>query len=61
MSQEASEEILTSLLGAMICNEDADRVTLYAKATAELLDRGQNVEATIRQIRELWDLLEALL
>ncbi len=38
---EASEEILASLLGAMLCNHDADRVTLYAKAAAELLDRGQ--------------------
>lgn len=58
---EASEEILASLLGAMICNEDTDRVALYAKATAELLDRGQSVEATTRQLQELWELLEALL
>ena len=58
---ETSEEILASLLGAMICNVDAERVTLYAKATAELLDRGQSIEATTRQLRELWDLLEALL
>jgi hypothetical protein len=28
---EASEEILASLLGAMICNDDADRVLLFAK------------------------------
>jgi hypothetical protein len=58
---EASEEILASLLGAMICDEDADRVSLYAKAVAELLDRGQSVEATTRQLRELWGLLETLL
>lgn len=58
---EASEEILASLLGAMICSEDADRLALYAKATAELLDRGQSVEAATRQLQELWDLLEALL
>ncbi len=45
----------------MICNEDADRVALYAKAVAELLDRGQSVEATTRQLQELWELLEALL
>ena len=57
----ASEEILASLLGAMICNNDTDRVTLYAKATAELLDRGQRAEAAGRQLQELWDLLEALL
>lgn len=57
----ASEEILASLLGAMICNDDTDRVTLFAKATAELLDRGQSAEAANRQLQKLWDLLEALL
>ena len=35
---EASEEILASLLGAMICHDDTDRVTLFAKATTELLE-----------------------
>jgi len=58
---EASEEILASLLGAMICNEDADRVALYAKAITELLSHGQSVEAATRQLQELWNLLEALL
>lgn len=52
---------MASLLGAMICKDDGDRVTLVAKATAELLDRGQGVEAAIRQLQELWDLLETLL
>jgi hypothetical protein len=58
---EASEEILASLLGAMMCYDDADRCTLYAKATAELLDRGQNADAANRQLQDLWELLEALL
>ena len=58
---EASEEILASLLCAMICDADADRVTLCAKAAAELLDRGQSAESANRQLQELWDLLEALL
>jgi len=58
---EASEEILASLLGAMICTDDTDRVTLFAKAVAELLERGQSAEAANRQLQELWDLLEALL
>ena len=57
----ASEEILASLLGAMICSVDADRVTLFAKAAAELLNRGQSAESANRQLQELWDLLEALL
>jgi hypothetical protein len=58
---EASEEILASLVGAMLCNTDADRVTLYAKAAAELLGRGQSAEAVNRHLQELWAVLEALL
>ena len=58
---EAGEEILASLLGAMLCSDDDNRVTLLAKATSELLDRGQNAAAASRQLQELWDLLEALL
>jgi len=59
---EATEEILASLVGAMICDDEADRFALFAKATAELLDRGgQSAEAATRHLRELWDLLEALL
>ena len=45
----------------MICNADVDRVTLFAKAAAELLDRGQSAESANRQLQQLWDLLEALL
>jgi len=56
-----SEEILASLLGAMICHEETDRVTLYAKAAAELLDLGQSPEDANRQLQQLWDVLEELL
>jgi hypothetical protein len=58
---EASEEILASLLGAMICDAEADHVALFAKAVAELLDRGQSVEQASRQLQNLWALLETLL
>jgi hypothetical protein len=58
---EASEEILASLVGAMICPDDADRDTLIAKAAAELLDRGQSADAANRQLQELYDLLGTLL
>jgi hypothetical protein len=58
---EASAEILASLLGAMIGDADSDRVALFAKAIAELLDRGQSAESANRQLQELWSLLEALL
>jgi hypothetical protein len=56
-----SEEILASLLGSMICQDEEDREMLYAKAAAELLECGQSAEATDRQLRNLWELLEALL
>ena len=58
---EASEEILASLLGAMICETDADRVTVFAKAAGELLDHGQSDESANRQLQQLWDVLEAML
>jgi hypothetical protein len=58
---EASEEILASLLGAMLCDEDTHRVTLFAKAPAELLERGQTATSANLQLEELWNLLEALL
>jgi hypothetical protein len=58
---EASEEILASLLGSMICYDETDRMMLYAKAAAELLECGQSAEATDGQLRNLWELLEALL
>jgi hypothetical protein len=45
----------------MICDVDADRATLLAKATAELLDHGQSVESANRQLQQLWEVLEALL
>jgi hypothetical protein len=57
----ASEEILASLLGLMVCNDESDRMMLYAKAAAELLECGQSADATDRQLRNLWELLEALL
>jgi hypothetical protein len=60
-ASQASEEILASLLGALVCNDDTDRLALLAKATAELLDHGQSAENASRQLQELRDLLEALL
>jgi hypothetical protein len=42
-------------------NADADRVTLLAKAAAELLEHGQSAESANRQLQQLWDVLETLL
>ena len=58
---EVSEEILASVIGAMLCQDEADRFTLFAKAAAELLDRGVSVESANRQLQELWNLFEALI
>jgi hypothetical protein len=57
----ASEEILASLLGSIICHADVDRNALYAKAAFELVGAGQDSEATNRQLQTLRQILEALL
>jgi len=57
----AGEEILASLIGAMICPAEADRDALVAKATVELLSHGETLEVATRRLQELWALLEALL
>jgi hypothetical protein len=57
----ASEEVLASLLGAMLSVSEADRDALVGKAAVELLNHGEIPEVAIRRIQELWDLLEALL
>jgi hypothetical protein len=56
-----SEEILASLLGAMICHAQSDRDALVAKAVAELLGHGVKPEVALRQLQDLWNLLEAML
>ncbi len=55
-----SEEILASLLGAMVCPDDTDRVALIARAVAKLRGRSLRAAAASRQLQELWDLFEAL-
>lgn len=57
----ASEEILASLLGAMLCAAEADRDALVGKATVELLNHGEAAGVATRRLQELWDQLEALL
>ncbi len=57
----ASEEVLASLLGAILCPAEADRDALVAKATAELLEHGEAPDVATRRLQELWDLMEALL
>jgi hypothetical protein len=56
-----SEEILASLLGALLCVIGSDRDALLSKATVELVNHGELPEVAIRRLRDLWVLLEALL
>ena len=56
-----SEEILASLLGAMICPTELDRDALVAKATVELVDYGESPNIAIPRLQDLWNLLETLL
>jgi hypothetical protein len=56
-----SEEILASLLGAILCANTGDRDALVAKATVELLSHGESLEIATRRLQELWNLLEVLL
>jgi hypothetical protein len=57
----ASEEILASLLGAMICAAESDRDALRAKATAELIGHGESPGPAMWRLQELWELLEGIL
>jgi hypothetical protein len=58
---EGSEEILVSLLGALICEAETGRTSLFAKAVAELSDCGQSAVPAIRQLEDLLSFLERLL
>jgi hypothetical protein len=57
----ASEEILASILGAMLCPAGPDRDALVGKATVALLAHGEDPDTAARQIQALWDYLEQLL
>lgn len=57
----ASEEIVASLLGAMISTTDSDRDALIVKAIGELIDHGESPEMATSRLQELWELLEAYL
>jgi hypothetical protein len=56
-----SEEVLASILGGIICNDEQDRDDLWSKAGAELLRRGIDRETALGMVRQLTSILEALL
>lgn len=57
----AAEEVLASLLGALVVEPGLDRDLLVAKATAELLAAGRKPEDAVRLVRELWSTLGEML
>lgn len=57
----AAEEVLASLLGALVLEPGPDRDTLVDKAAFELVSRGAMAETVERVIRNLWDQLGRLL
>ncbi len=57
----AGEEILASVLGAILCPAQQDKDALIGKAVVALLRHGEQPEVASHRIRELLDLFEALL
>jgi hypothetical protein len=57
----AAEEVLASLLGALVLEPGPDRDTLLDKAAFELVSRGAAAETAERVIANLWNLLGRLL
>ena len=56
-----AEEVLASLLGALVLKPGPDREALRQKAAFDLLHRGATAEAATRVIENLWELLGGLL
>ncbi len=57
----AAEEVLASLLGALVLGAGPDRDALVDKATFEVLRGGATAEAAARVVGKLWNQLGGLL
>ena len=57
----AAEEVLASLLGAMVLAPGPDREALLEKAAFDVLRGGASAETAGRVVRKLWTELEGLL
>jgi hypothetical protein len=60
-SSLAAEEVLASILGALVLGPGSDRDALMAKATAEVLVGGTSADEAVRLVTNLWESLEGLL
>lgn len=58
---EESEEILASVLGAILCEDAADREHLLAKAEVVLVEHGRPPDEAVRQVVNLRQLFGVLL
>jgi hypothetical protein len=56
-----AEEVLASLLGALVLQPGPDRDTLRDKAAFDLLSRGATAETAARVIENLWEQMGRLL
>jgi hypothetical protein len=56
-----AEEVLASLLGALVLEPGSDRDALVDKATFDVLVGGATAETAARVVGTLWDQLEGLL
>lgn len=56
-----SEEILASLLGSLICDDEEDRKNLISKAVAQLTKSGESADSVFEQLEPLRTLLGTLL
>jgi len=56
-----SDEILASLIGSLIAQEEKDRQVLYYKALYEAVSRGVDLPRAARLCRDICDLLEQVL
>jgi hypothetical protein len=58
---DASEEILASVLGVILCQDELDRDCLMLKATLALAEYGESPDVAYQNLEALKNLLEALL
>ena len=56
-----TEEILASVLGAILCGDDADGDSLIAKAMLELMQHGESPDVAAQRLQSLASLFKAAL
>lgn len=57
----ATEEIIASLVGAMVCSDQRNKDSLIAKAAIELIENGDRPEVAVQRVGQLTNLLKGIL